>query len=597
MASRGKVMGNAVPKRDQGSALSALKLVTNTDELSEALGSQPTFRPHSMGEILVSEGLISPAQLKDALDIQAIEPHRRIGEILQEQGAVTHETILSTLAVKLGLPFVRLSGFDVDPLAVARLPVEIARRNRVMPVMFNKNRLVVVMSDPTDHETIHLLRFLHNSNIEVAVATDTEIQKAIDRYFGTSEEESAMGQLGIVEHDTEDDERAAIEQLGSEKPVVRLVNNIIREAIHRRASDVHVRPQDGRVDLLYRIDGSLLKIRQFSKALLPAVVSRIKILGRMNIAERRLPQDGRSRVVEGDAVCDLRISVIPTSQGESVVIRILNKQQGLKSMDEIGFSNRDLEIFDHLIHKPNGLLLVTGPTGSGKSTTLYAALDEVRKQNVKIITTENPVEYEMDGVEQISVNNVPGYTFARALRHILRHDPDVIMVGEIRDQETAKIAVESSLTGHLVLSTLHTNSAAATITRLVEMGVEPYLLSSTMIGVLAQRLLRRNCPHCLVEEKIEPAVRKSVGAGPKEKFLMGEGCDHCSGTGYFGRIVAYELMQITPEMRRLISANATSGQFFDQAVGDGMMPLTEHALTLARSKNTSLAEVYRVRLN
>lgn len=573
-------------------------VVSTPEELAEALKGNPSFRPQQIGKILVAEGLVTDKQLRHALEIQAGDPQLRLGEILQDQGAATHETIISTLAEKLGLPFVRLKDFEVDPVCLNRLPVDVARRYQILPLMEHDRRLVVAMEDPTDQETIHLLRFLAGTSLEVVVATQGELQAAINRHYGDTEEESAIGDLGLEQQpDPDEDERRAMEQLGSERPIVRLVTNIIREAIKRRASDIHIQPQDGRVDLLYRIDGSLIYIRKLAKALLPAVVSRIKIIGRMNIAERRLPQDGRSRVVEGDAVCDLRISVIPTSQGESVVIRILNKNEGLRSIDQIGFSKRDLEIFQNLIHKSNGLLLATGPTGSGKSTTLYAAIDEVRKQNVHIVTTENPVEYEMDGVEQISVNTVPGYTFARALRNILRHDPDVIMVGEIRDQETARIAVESSLTGHLVLSTLHTNSAATTVTRLVEMGLEPYLLGSTLIGVLAQRLIRRNCPHCLAQEKVDASVRRNVGVGPKEKFHKGEGCDHCNGTGYFGRMVCYELLQVTPEMRKLIASNATAGQYYDQAVADGMIPLTEQAIGLARKKHTSLAEVYRVRLN
>jgi type IV pilus assembly protein PilB len=573
-------------------------VVSTPEEMTEALKGNPTFRPQQIGDILVQEGLVTETQLSNALQIQAEDPKLRLGEILQGQGAATHETIVSTLAEKLGLPFVRLKAFPIDTMCLNRLPVDVARRHQVLPLMEHDRRLVVAMEDPTDQETIHLLRFLAGTSLEIAVATQGELRAAINRHYGDTEEEHAIGDLGLeheVDHD--EDERRAMEQLGSERPIVRLVTNIIREGIKRRASDIHIQPQDGRVDLIYRIDGSLVYIRKLSKALLPAVVSRIKIIGRMNIAERRLPQDGRTRVVEGDNVCDLRMSVIPTSQGESVVIRILNQNQGLLSIDELGFNKRDEEIFRHLVHKSNGLMLVTGPTGSGKSTTLYAGIGEVRKQNVHIITTENPVEYEMDGVQQIAVNTVPGYTFARALRNILRHDPDVIMVGEIRDKETANIAVESSLTGHLVLSTLHTNSAAATVSRMVEMGVEPYLLSSTLIGVLAQRLIRRNCRHCMTTEKVDAQTRKALGVGPREKFYKGEGCDHCNGTGYYGRMVTYELMQVTPELRKLISANGTSGQYQDQAIADGMVPLTEQAIGLARKKYTSLAEVYRVRLN
>lgn len=571
-------------------------MVRSSDELTAVLKELPEFRPHSLGELLISESLITPEQLNHAMRAQESQPDKRLGEILQAQGVVSHETIIKTLATKLGLPFVRLENFDPDPMAFNRLPAEAARRYRILPLMFFRGRLVVAMTDPTDQEALHLVRFMTGSSVDVAVVTETEMNRALGRYYGSSDEASAMGQLGISDYDDADRDNRELEKLGSDKPVVRFVANILSEAIQRRASDIHIRPQHGHVDLLFRVDGALGKIRTFRKALLPAVVSRIKIISGMNIAERRLPQDGRCEVTRDDSLCDLRVSVIPTSQGESVVIRILKKDGGLKSMDQIGFTGEDLARFQELASRPNGLLLVTGPTGSGKSTTLYAALNEIRRQNVKIITTENPVEYEMDDVEQIPVHSVPGYTFALALRHILRHDPDVIMVGEIRDHETAQIAVESSLTGHLVLSTLHTNSAAATITRMTEMGVEPYLLASTLSGVLAQRLVRRNCPHCRETEDVDENVRRHLGVEAGEAFVRGAGCDNCAGTGYHGRMVTYELLVNTAAVQRLILNDADAAEYQMQAKRDGMVPLTSHALELARQGHTSLAEAYRVRL-
>jgi type IV pilus assembly protein PilB len=350
------------------------------------------------------------------------------------------------------------------------------------------------------------------------------------------------------------------------------------------------------VNLFFRIHGTLTKIGTLSKKLLPAVVSRVKILCRLDIAERRLPQDGRTRVQHAGAVVDLRISIIPTVYGESVVIRILDTRVGLRSLDEIGFNDADRATFKGMLSRNNGLILVTGPTGSGKSTTLYAALKEVRRQNVNIITVEDPVEYHVDGIEQIQANTTPGYDFARALRHILRHDPDVIMIGEIRDEETGKIAIESALTGHLVLTTLHTNDAASTVTRLMEMGVQPYLLSATLLGVLAQRLARRNCPHCMAEEQVEATVRNALGVGSDEVFYRGTGCETCSHTGFGGRIAVYELLRATDVLRHLIVPGAMAADMHQQAVLDGMVPLTGQALQLARQRVISLDEVYRVRL-
>ncbi len=316
----------------------------------------------------------------------------------------------------------------------------------------------------------------------------------------------------------------------------------------------------------------------------------------MNIAERRVPQDGRARVVEGGNVVDLRISIIPTVEGESVVIRLLNTEVGLKTISELGFSERDLPVFSDLIHKSYGIILVTGPTGSGKSTTLYAALEEVRKQNVNIITVEDPVEYHIPGIEQIQVNSAIGFTFARALRNILRHDPDVIMIGEIRDEETARIAVQSALTGHLVLSTLHTNDASGAVTRLMDMGIESYLLSSSLLGVLAQRLMRRNCIECAREEDVEPGIRISLGVPKDEVFYKGAGCERCNGTGYSGRLAVYELLLVTSGLRRLIKEGVASEQIQREAAKEGMVPLTANALSQARIGVTSLEEVYRVRL-
>jgi type IV pilus assembly protein PilB len=470
----------------------------------------------------------------------------------------------------------------------------------VMPLMLHGERLVVAMQDPMDMETNNLLRFTSGHSIEVAVATREDIERAIQRnYIGAGSRIKELHLLEGRDVDPAQLERVLQEEerLGRESPIVRLVNRLIAEGIGRRASDIHMHPTRDGVDLSYRIDGALVPVRNLHKSVLRALVSRIKILGRMNIAERRLPQDGSARVVHEGKVVDLRFSVIPTVDGESVVIRILNTQAGLRSISQLGFVPRDEAHFADLLHRSNGLVLVTGPTGCGKSTTLYAAVGEVRKQNVNLITVEDPVEYHIDGIEQIQVHPVAGYSFARALRHILRHDPDVIMIGEIRDAETAKIAIESALTGHLVLSTLHTNDAASAVTRLMEIGVEPYLLSATLLGVLAQRLVRCNCRRCIAAEEIDPAVRKHLGVAADEVFFRGHGCEECNQTGYSGRMAVYELLRATSDLRDLVVDGVTSATLHVQALKDGMTPLTQNAIAQARLRRTSLAEVYRVRLD
>ncbi len=569
----------------------------SADDLKRELERQANYPATRLGELLIADGLISSKQLSYALELQKTDRKKRLGDILVEMGATTAEAVHMTLAHNLGIPFVKLHGFEIDARVLPLITEELARKHMLMPLMLHQDHLVVAMQDPTDMEANNLLRFTTGHDVEVAVATRDDIEWAIGKYYAAGEVESFQTLEAPAENqDQNERELLEAERLGKEKPIVRLINSIIMGGIGRRASDVHLHPSRNSADLMYRIDGTLVKIRSFNKTFLPALVSRIKIIGRMDIAERRLPQDGNARVVHEGRVVDLRISVIPTVDGESVVIRILNTEVGLKTIADLGFSPDDEAAFTDLLWRNNGLILVTGPTGCGKSTTLYAAIGEVRKQNVNLITVEDPVEYHIDGIEQIQVVPIAGYSFAKALRHILRHDPDVIMIGEIRDQETGKIAIESALTGHLVLSTLHTNEAASAVTRMMEMGVEPYLLSATLLGVLAQRLVRRNCEHCLAEETVEPVVRKFLGIKNDEVFFKGRGCEECNNTGYSGRMAVYELLRATPELRDRIQDGVTTSDLHHQAMKDGMLPLTQNALVQARQRRISLAEVYRVRL-
>ena len=499
------------------------------------------------------------------------------------------------LAEYLGLPFVSLKELEFSDVILNLISADFARKNNVIPVKIDESRLCVAMAKPNDQEITHSLSFITGLTIDVVVASKNDVEWAVRQYYGAQDDELALESIDSQKADQTAEYE--LERLGREKPVVKLVNNIIRDAIVRKASDIHLRPRTENVELIYRLDGSLVTIRFISKSLLAAVVSRIKIIGNMDIAERRLPQDGRSCVHGNEGTIDLRISIMPTVKGESVVIRLLNPQVGLKSVADLGFTKHDEDQFRDLLHKNNGIFLVTGPTGSGKTTTLYAALSEVSLQNVNVITVEDPVEYHMDGLEQIQINDATGFTFSRALRNILRHDPDVILLGEIRDEETGKIAVESALTGHLVLSTLHTNDACGAITRLLEMKIEPYLLNSCLLGVLAQRLVKKNCPHCLQIEEENELIRKFLNIASAEVYYVSKGCEHCNQTGVAGRIAVYELLRVTPEMKEIIKAGVTTMAIEEKALLAGMESLTSNALQRARNKEISLAEVYRIRLN
>lgn len=542
---------------------------------------------------------VTDDSLSDALDaalaVTKVAP--RQPSDTSPQKLTTEERTQRSLAERLSLPFVRLHEYEFDETVLGMIPAAFARKNDVIPLRVNKTHLLVALARPMDQDLYQSLNFVTGLSIDVTVSTEKDIQWAVRKFYGAQDDELALESINNNSHHENDGIQQELERLSSERPIVRLVNNIIVDAIERGASDIHIKPRDKNVELVYRMDGVLTSIRFFSKSLLSAVVSRIKIIGGMNIAERRVPQDGRCCVKHKNNLVDLRISIMPTVEGESVVTRLLNSQVGLKSISEVGFSEHDQAVFKGLLNKSNGIFLVTGPTGSGKSTTLYAALAEVQQQNVNILTIEDPVEYHMDGIQQIQINQATGYTFARALRNILRHDPDVILVGEIRDEETGKIAVESALTGHLVLSTLHTNDAAGAVTRLLEMGIESYLLNGCLLGVLAQRLVKRNCPHCLKQEPIDSLMRKTLGVSEDEIFYRSIGCDHCNQTGVTGRIAVYELLEMTDVIRKKVHATISSVEIAELAVAAGMVSLTENALARARAKDISLAEVYRVRLD
>lgn len=573
----------------------AVSLVRNAEELKEALRQCRLEVPRSPINWLAERGMLDQG---DVARIEALQrPSESLEDMLLRAGKVDQDALDTARAAALAVPLVDVEQFERDPVAVATLNAPWARAHDVLPLCFDGPALVVATVDPGNVELERMLNFTTDRVVELVMARSEDLQRAITAAYGPGEDATALAEIQqsirALQRPGNETDLAALAHRG---PVVRLVQNLITDAIRQRASDIHVRPLEDGIEVLFRIDGQLITLRQLDKTLLPAIVSRLKTIGGMNVAEHRLPQDGRARLICNGRDVDLRISSIPMVQGESVVVRILDATEGLRDLGELGFTTADAARFSDLLTHTTGLLLVTGPTGCGKSTTLYAALQALRPRHLNIITVENPVEYRLAEVNQIQVNDAAGLTFPRALRHILRHDPDVVMVGEIRDQETAKIAVEASLTGHLVLSTLHTNDAATAVTRLVEIGIEPYLVSSSLLGVLAQRLVRRNCPHCVTAEVIDPALAALVGAAGEEGFLRGTGCHHCHGTGYLGRHAVYELMVTTSDLRTRIADEASAVELAALARSDGMLPLTANALALARQGVTSLAEVVRVRI-
>ncbi|HMM67707.1 MAG TPA: GspE/PulE family protein [Dokdonella sp.] len=501
-------------------------------------------------------------------------------------------------ARRLGLPLVRLEHIPAEADALGLVPPDLARRLRAIPLRVCNGMVAVAMEDPGGPDAQRLLDFLSRERVLPLVASPLQIREAIARHYDQVEDRAMARQLGIDASiiDGQSPSEQEAQRLALEMPVVSMVYTLIADAVARRASDIHLRPGEDATDVLYRIDDELVPVRRLARALNPAVVSRIKVLAGMNLAEHRRPQDGRTTFHLGDRqTVDLRISLLPTVFGESIVIRLLDPSESLWTLDQLGLSQGDRQRITDVMARSHGMFLATGPTGCGKSTTLYAMLLELRKQRINILTIEDPVEFHIPDIQQMQVNRAAGFTFASAMRNFLRHDPDVIMVGEIRDRETADIAVESALTGHLMLSTLHTNTAATTITRLLDLGVEAYLLRASLLGVISQRLVRLTCPHCRIEEEVDRHVREELGVGAEEVFQTGRGCHHCEGLGVFRRQAVYELMVMTPRMRQLIVPGANADALHAAAVAEGMIPLTQAAVALARSGVISLAEAWRVR--
>lgn len=569
--------------------------IRNSGELKAYLEQRRAGYHGKIGQFLLDTHLIGQEDLSHALEVKNHHPDRKLGEILVEEGALSEEHVNQAVNILLGVPRVSLQQFDLDPAALNTLNSSLAYRYQVLPLMLTGEILVLACSRIPSSEAQTTLSFAVQRHVYFVLADEEEIAEMLKVHYNTVTQslEASQPQFDLVEDEVSAQSWREAEFLAKQAPIVKLVNSFMRDAIEKGASDVHVRPRQDAFDLLYRIDGSLIRERQIQKTLLPAVVSRLKILSRLNIAEHRLPQDGHFRIANHQQMVDIRISIIPTQYGESVVLRILNKQRGLRKIEEIGFTPEDLEQFTDLIQRSNGIILVTGPTGSGKSTTLYAAMQSLRRENLNIITVEDPIEYDLPDARQIQLLEALDFGFPQTLRHILRHDPDVIMIGEMRDEETCKISLESALTGHLVLSTLHTNDAPSAIVRLEEMGMTPYLIKSALLGVVGQRLIRLNCPECLVEETVSTVMRRNLNLAPDEVFYHSRGCKHCHETGFQGRAAIYELFVISDEVREQIRAHITSGELRQIAISHGMRTMMDHGLQFARAKLASLAEVYR----
>jgi type IV pilus assembly protein PilB len=556
-----------------------------------------------LGEILIKEGFINQSHLDEALRFQKLSG-RPLGDILIDRGFIKENDLSNTLARQLDIPFVSIKDGSMIPSKEDGLekliPQSFARSQLVLPLAKHLKSLTVALANPLDLLAIDNLKKITGCDINPVIATKADIREAISKFYGSKDmlEEAVDSSYDISVKDMEglkpgEEDRGSLEDIVSraeEAPVIKLVNLLLIQAVKERASDIHIEPFKDKINVRFRIDGILHRIAPPSQHLLPALISRIKILSKMDIAEKRLPQDGGFTVKVEDRAIDLRVSVVPTIFGERAVLRILDKGVISFELDKLGFSEKDLADFKKAITRPYGLIFVTGPTGSGKSTTLYSALSHIMTPKKNIVTIEDPVEYQLRGINQVQVKPNIGLTFAQGLRAFLRQDPDIMMVGEVRDLETAEICIRASLTGHLVLSTLHTNDAPSAITRLIDIGVEPYLVASGLLLIMAQRLVRRLCPKCKVSVKMPDDIAKKYDISKKDIFEA-KGCEYCRNTGYTGRVAIHELILINQELRQLIADSAGTVKIIEASKRSGMKTLVEDGLEKVAEGVTSIEEV------
>lgn len=549
-----------------------------------------------LGELLVDVGLITDEQLKQAIAIQT-KTGEKLGKVLVKEGYVTEEQILEALEFQLGIPHADLQKFYIDPDIAKMIPESLAKRYMVIPIKKDIDGIQVAMADPLNIFAIDDIKLITKQNVKPLIASESSILKAIDRIFGKEQAEKAVQDFKReLNNDTLNDvANESLDEINN-APAVRLVNSIIEQAIKNRVSDIHIEPTEKDLRIRFRIDGQLNEAMRIIKNTQGPVITRIKIMANMNIAERRIPQDGRIEFFEGGKNIDIRVSSLPTVFGEKLVLRLLDKNNFMITKEQLGLDGEDMIIFNKLLSRPNGIILLTGPTGSGKTTTLYAMLRELNKPNINIITVEDPVEYSLEGISQVQVNEKAGLIFESALRSILRQDPDVIMIGEIRDAKTAEIAIRSAITGHLVLSTLHTNDAPGAITRLIDMGIEPYLVSSSVSGIIAQRLARKICQNCKVSYIATQREKQLLGIDETKELTIyrGRGCAVCNKTGYKGRMPIYEIMAVTPDIRELINKKSSSDVIAIEAVKNGMKTLRESAKRLVLEGKTTIDEMLRL---
>ena len=550
-------------------------------------------------EILIRKQIISKEQLQEAQNVQQTTG-AKLADTLIKLGYATPQEVMSAIAEFHGLQFVDLAEVNIPSSVVELVPESVARENVILPMAQDNGALRIIMSDPMDLDTITKLQFILNKDIQPVLAPREQIVEAINRYYGQSETESVDSMLQEFTDtaiDTTETEAAAMAAAAAEEsdaPIVKLVNLIIQEAISLRASDIHIEPFADRIRVRYRIDGILVERDSPPKRLLPSLMSRIKIMAKIDIAEKRRPQDGRIKMVVQGRHFDLRVSIVPTNHGQACVMRILDRSTIQVNIRDLGFADDDYQRFQQIIKRPNGIFLVTGPTGSGKTTTLYAALNELNRPDRKIITAEDPVEYYLPGINQVEVKHQIGLDFARIIRAMLRQAPNIILVGEIRDVETAEIAVQASLTGHLVFSTLHTNDAPSAITRLIDIGVQPFLVASSVIAIMAQRLVRIVCPKCKEPDKPHSAEIRAAGITPDRlataTFMRGRGCAYCHHTGYRGRTGIFELMKMNAALREMTFKKEPTQTIRRQARLFGMRTLLEDGVNKALKGITTLDE-------
>ncbi|MDO4667861.1 MAG: ATPase, T2SS/T4P/T4SS family [Streptococcus sp.] len=544
--------------------------------------------------IMIQFHLITEAQKEEILQ-EMSHSNMSLERFMIKKEYVTEEDMLKVMSYSYRVPYVNLSQFMIEKEAVEKVSEKVAKRHGLIPISFTDDeepKLIVAMADPSNYIALDDVKIVSKMAVEPYVTFRDDIEKYIDQYYSKGEE----AQQAATEIEGFSFEEEAVEEDLDIKnaPVVRLIDSIVSQAIKTRVSDIHIEPFEKTVRVRFRVDGTLVENMQLKAATHSAIATRIKIMSGLDIAERRIPQDGRIETTIDGREVDMRVSVLPTVFGEKIVIRILNRNATLLSKEELGFSPANEKMFDEILKAPEGIILLTGPTGSGKTTTLYTALRELNDVGKNIITVEDPVEYRLDGVNQVQVNNKAGLTFASGLRSILRQDPDIVLLGEIRDEETASIAVRAAITGHVVLSTIHTNDTASTVNRLVDMGIKPYLVSTATVGIIAQRLIKRICPKCKTGYEVESEEYAGLGIHKGGTLYRGKGCNYCSGTGYYGRIAIHEIMAVTREIKSLINEGGTTAELRAQAKKNGMRDLAEEAIDTAKQGITTIEEAMKI---